>query len=191
MMDIKERKREARKQIRQSKPTLRNDEYMAAGRLLADAMAKRTDIAEANVIVAYWPLPDELNTGPFIMDCIKRGKRIYLPVIVGKDLVFKEFTGYKCLKREERFGILEPDGTQELDLTRQGEGVIAIVPGMAFTRSGDRLGRGRGFYDRALSLLCHAKKIGVCYDCQIKQELPTEEHDIRMDEVVGVDTNHI
>lgn len=185
-MDIKEQKREARKMIRQAKPTLRNEEYMEAGRALAERLAARDDIAAAAAVVAYWPLPDELNTGPFITECVRRGVRVFLPVIVGKDLVFREFTGYKCLRREPKFGILEPSGTPELDLARRGEGVVVVVPGMAFTRSGDRLGRGRGFYDRALGELERAKRIGVCYSCQVLESLPVEEHDLRMDDVVDI-----
>lgn len=188
-MDAKEQKREARKKARAAKPTLRNDDYVAAGRRLSEVLTKRADIANAVDIVAYWPLPDELNTGPFITDCVKAGKRIFLPVIVGKDLVFREYTGYKCLRREESFGILEPYGTPVLDLSRMGDGVIAIVPGLAFTPKGDRLGRGRGFYDRALSQIEKAKRIGVCYECQMTDELPTEDHDLTMDDVVSIGTN--
>lgn len=190
-MDAKEQKKEARKKARAAKPTLRSEDYVAAGRRLSEELVRRADIAGAADIVAYWPLPDELNTGPFITDCVKAGKRVFLPVIVGKDLVFREYTGYKCLRREERFGILEPQGTPELDLSRKGEGVVAIVPGMAFTRGGDRLGRGRGFYDRALSQIERAKRIGVCYKCQMMETLPTEPHDLRMDDTVSIDSNDL
>lgn len=185
-MDIKDQKKAIRQAIRQAKPNLKSDDYMAAGRSLLQALADRPDVAQADAIVAYWPLPDELNTGPFIAEIVRRGKRVFLPVIVGKELVFREFTGYKCLRREERFGILEPQGTEELDVSRLGEGAVVIVPGMAFTRQGDRLGRGRGFYDRALSMLTRARRIGVCYECQVLESLPTEEHDLRMDDVVSI-----
>lgn len=188
-MDAKELKKEARKKARAAKPTLRSEDYVAAGRRLSEELNRRADISEAENIVAYWPLPDELNTGPFITDCVKAGKRVFLPVIVGKDLVFRQYTGYKCLRREERFGILEPQGTPELDLSHEGEGVVAIVPGMAFTSQGDRLGRGRGFYDRTLGQIARAKRIGVCYKCQMMDNLPTEEHDLRMDDTVSIDTN--
>lgn len=185
-MDIIEQKKEIRRRIRLLKPNLRNEDYMAFGRQLAQTLTDRDDVKAAGVIVAYWPLIDELNTGPFIMECVKRGKHVYLPVIKGHDLVFKEFTGYKCLAREPRFGILEPQGTAELDICGSGDGVIMIAPGMAFTTEGARLGRGRGFYDRAFATLVKAKKIGVCYKCQVVQELPTEEHDAKMDSVVAI-----
>ncbi len=185
-MDIKEQKRELRRHIRAIKPNLRSENYMEAGRKLCDALMCRKDIVEAQDIVAYWPLADELNTGPFIMECIRRGKRVFLPVIVGRDLVFRQFTSYKCLVREPQFGILEPQGTDEMSIESGGKGVVIIAPGMAFTRSGKRLGRGRGFYDKAFASLPHARRIGICYECQVVDEIPTEEHDIMMDSVVSV-----
>ncbi len=185
-MDTKESKKEIRQQIRQKKPNLRHEDYMAAGKQLCDALFARPDVGSASTIVAYWPLPDELNTGPFIMESLRRGKRVFLPVIKGNELVFKEFTGYKCLAREPRFGILEPQSTSELAPRGSGAGIIMIAPGMAFSETGARLGRGRGFYDRAFRILQSAKKIGVCYECQIVKELPTEPHDVAMDSVVSI-----
>ncbi len=185
-MDIKEQKRELRRHIRSIKPNLRSENYMEAGRRACDALLSRTDVAEAQDIVAYWPLADELNTGPFIMECLRRGKRVYLPVIVGRDLVFRQFTSYKCLSREPQFGILEPQGTDEMRVSDGGMGIVIIAPGMAFTQTGKRLGRGRGFYDKAFSSLPQARRIGICYECQIVDEIPTEEHDIMMDGVVAV-----
>ena len=59
---------------------------------------------------------------------------------------------------------------------------LILVPGVAFTRSGERLGRGGGFYDRLLaSLPVHTIKIGICFDAQILLELPVEPHDQRVE----------
>lgn len=189
MTDTQEAKRQLRRQIREKKPNLHHDKYMEVGRDLSAALMENADVDKSDVIVAFWPLPDEINTGPFIMECVRRGKRVYLPVIVGSELEFREFTGYKCLSREPRFGILEPRGTSCLSIEGEGEGVVVIAPGMAFSPNGARLGRGRGFYDRAFALLCRAHKIGVCYDCQMVDDIPTEEHDATMDAVVAIKTN--
>ncbi len=77
------------------------------------------------------------------------------------------------------FGLYEPDPKtcQHIDM-RLAEGVL--VPGVAFDRSGNRLGRGRGYYDRALSLF-PGHKIGVAYSVQLQhEEIPFEEHDVRL-----------
>lgn len=61
---------------------------------------------------------------------------------------------------------------------------LAIIPGMAFDAMGHRLGRGKGYYDRLLPQLTAAYKIGVCYPFQFVSDVPSEEHDVRMNEVI-------
>ena len=79
------------------------------------------------------------------------------------------------------FGVREP-------LAKLGHAVapdtldLILVPGVAFTRGGERLGRGGGFYDRLLaSLPAHTCKVGVCFDAQLLPEFPVESHDQRVD----------
>ncbi|MCF0205812.1 MAG: 5-formyltetrahydrofolate cyclo-ligase, partial [Bacteroidales bacterium] len=62
---------------------------------------------------------------------------------------------------------------------------LIIVPGVAFDRNGNRLGRGRGYYDRFLCKYPKVEKIGICFDFQLLEEIPTEPTDIRMDKVVS------
>ena len=61
---------------------------------------------------------------------------------------------------------------------------VAIIPGMSFDNDGNRLGRGKGYYDRLLAKIPQTYKIGMCFDFQKVEEVPTEETDIRMDEVL-------
>ena len=62
---------------------------------------------------------------------------------------------------------------------------VVIIPGVAFTRDGKRLGRGKGYYDRFLPKLSTAYRIGVCYDFQLSDTLPTESYDQKMDLVIS------
>jgi 5-formyltetrahydrofolate cyclo-ligase len=65
---------------------------------------------------------------------------------------------------------------------------LILVPGLAFTRDGQRLGRGGGFYDRYLaSLPPRAMKLGICFQCQMLESLPSEEHDQRVHAIVTED----
>lgn len=62
---------------------------------------------------------------------------------------------------------------------------VALVPGVAFTSAGDRLGRGGGYYDRLLAQLPPAvRRIGVCHPLQIRDTLPVEDHDVAVDELL-------
>jgi 5-formyltetrahydrofolate cyclo-ligase len=78
--------------------------------------------------------------------------------------------------REGPYGILEPRQINELDQID-----FCFIPGMAFDRLGNRLGRGGGFYDRLLAKYCIGTKVGVCYDFQLVGEVPKEDHDDKMD----------
>ena len=81
------------------------------------------------------------------------------------------------------YGIAEPQGES---VCAAAEIDLMIVPGVAFTREGVRLGRGKGYYDRYLAREgVRAYTVGVCYACQLLQELPSEEHDRRVDIVVA------
>ena len=80
------------------------------------------------------------------------------------------------------FGILEPTGEVFSDYDNVD---AAIIPGMAFDGHGNRLGRGKGYYDRLLPRLTKAYKIGVCFPFQYFDEIPSEEHDVVMDCVVS------
>jgi 5-formyltetrahydrofolate cyclo-ligase len=81
----------------------------------------------------------------------------------------------------EQFGIGEPTGPIWTDLDAIQ---IIIVPGVAFDRSGNRMGRGRGFYDRMLKSTVGALKIGIAYDFQMLDEIPVEPHDVKMDRII-------
>ena len=100
-------------------------------------------------------------------------------MVVGDDLIFREYTGIDNM-RKGAFGILEPTGPELGDIASIG---LIIVPGVAFDLQNNRMGRGRGFYDR---LLANSKafKIGAAYNCQLFSQIPTEQTDIPMDLVV-------
>lgn len=133
----------------------------------------------ATDIAVYWSLDDEIATHRFIEKWFNR-KRLWLPVVVGDDLIFRQFEGTDRMTAGA-FGIMEPTGRQLDNVAQIG---LIIVPGVAFDMQNNRMGRGRGFYDRLLAN-SQAYKIGVAYSCQIFSQIPAEETDIPMDLVVG------
>ena len=94
----------------------------------------------------------------------------------------RRYTGRQDLQ-EGAFHIMEPTGTL-LPQERYAEIETAVIPGMAFDRAGHRLGRGKGYYDRLLAKMPHIYKIGVCFDFQKVDSIPTEATDITMDTMV-------
>ncbi len=142
----------------------------------------------AKHVLAFASLPDEVNLDRLLSDGRSGGeKAFYLPRVKGDELEICSFDGAESLK-QGAFRINEPQGAPLLSLDLID---LVIVPGVAFTPEGLRLGRGRGYYDRLLSRqdLAGAYKVGICFPCQLVAELPIEAHDIQMDSVITIDRN--
>lgn len=131
-------------------------------------------------ILLYHSLPDEVNTLPLIRQLHAEGHTVLLPTVVGSNLELHAYTGDTDLTTSANFGIAESTGPLFTDYTNID---LAIIPGMAFTPDGHRLGRGKGYYDRLLPQLS-CKKIGLAFPFQIVDHIPCESHDIKMDMVV-------
>ena len=151
----------------------------------------RSRLADYQVVFAYYSLPDEVCTRQLVDDLLAEGKTVLLPKVVSEEAM--EWCIYKGPQdlQEGSFRIMEPaenHGDRSLDSTlqRADQGTVAVilVPGMAFDAKGHRLGRGRGYYDRFLAAYPHIYKIGVCFDFQKVEEVPTDDFDIAVDEVI-------
>ncbi len=140
----------------------------------------------ARVICAYYPMPTEVDIIPLLEELLKKGCEIYLPRTEGKSFLFRRVTALDALVPGP-FGILEPGRTAE-DLD-SADVEYVFIPGIAFDAHGNRLGRGNGGYDRWIADLRAsndtAQTWGVCFDCQMVREVPREEHDEKVDAVVG------
>lgn len=133
----------------------------------------------AHTVLLYHSLPDEVDTHDFIREWSDK-KQILLPVVVGDDLELRIYTGPEDLATGS-YGIEEPTGELFTDYTSID---FIAVPGVAFDRNGNRLGRGKGYYDRLLPRIPSAYKAGICFPFQIVEEVPAEPFDIRMDEII-------
>ena len=137
---------------------------------------------KAHVVLLYASLPDEVQTMGFIAKWQGR-KQILLPVVVGDELEVREYAVGTSLE-QGCFGIPEP----RLGRVVTDYSVIdlAIIPGVAFTMDGKRLGRGKGYYDRLMNQpsFSGVYKFGICYPFQLLPELPTSSHDVSLDEIL-------
>lgn len=129
----------------------------------------------AKTVGVYIPLPDEVDITP-LFQCLE--KVFYIPAY-DEALGFYRLAEYSADLKKGKFGILEPAdpvfAPRDLDLI--------LVPGVAFDRSGNRIGRGGGFYDRLLPQY-RAVRAGICFDFQCLESVPAEPHDCKMDLVV-------
>lgn len=168
-------KKELRKLIRQRKAEHTAEEKAEMSARICRQVLTDPHWAKANNVFLYHALTDEVDTTMLIDAAMHEGKTVLLPVIDGDDLRLKIHTG---ATQTGSYSIQEPIGEE---FTCYKEIALAIVPGMAFDKKGNRLGRGRGFYDRTLPKLAEAYKIGLCFPFQFLESIPSEAYDIKMD----------
>lgn len=167
--------------MRELKRAVPPEEKLRRSEAIMARVEQLPSFREARVVLLYWSMSDEVQTHSFV-ERWYREKTLLLPCVAGDDLVLRQYTGAECLVAGEQFGIGEPTGAEWTDLDAVE---MIVVPGVAFDRQGNRMGRGRGFYDRLLSSTPRAMKVGVCYDFQMIEAVPVEPHDVRMDCVVS------
>ena len=159
-------------------------------------------LADARVILAYYSLPDEVNTHQLIDDLVSEGKTVLLPkVLDATTMELRLYTGPHDLASGP-FGILEPTGSPFPLSTFSPSIDVALIPGIAFDALGHRLGRGRGYYDRFLRTMgtvpsvsseanyrgtvpsVRPRLIGLCFDFQKVEAVPFDANDIPIDIVI-------
>lgn len=176
-----ERKKELRKRVALLKTRHKSSgtRQSQSAEILA-ALEAHPAFKAANTVLLYYSLEDEVDTHAFVRKW-SRQKRILLPVVVGDDLELRVYTGPEDMAVGS-YGIAEPTGEIFTDYAAIG---FIAVPGVAFDRNGNRLGRGKGYYDRLLPRIPSAYKAGICFPFQMVEEVPAEPFDIRMDEIIA------
>ncbi|MCM1292765.1 MAG: 5-formyltetrahydrofolate cyclo-ligase [Bacteroides sp.] len=170
-----------RRRVKARKSLLNDNERLSSAAEVFKKLEALAAFAMSDRILIYNSLPDELSTREFI-DRWKEKKHFYLPRVNGVDLDILPYDSSRT--HLGAFHIEEPDGE---DLTDPTMIEMVIVPGVAYDHNGNRVGRGKGYYDRLLRLT-KALRIGVGYDFQIVDEISTEQHDVPVD-IVITETN--
>ena len=178
---MKIEKNEVRRQIRELKRAVPPEEKLRRSEGIMRQVEALPEFKKARTVLLYWSMADEVQTHDFVNRWYKN-KVLLLPCVDGDDLLLRQYTGPECMVAGEQFGIGEPTG-EEFTALEHIE--IIIVPGVAFDPAGNRMGRGRGFYDRLLKTTPNAKKIGVAFDFQMLDSIPTEPFDVKMDLVIS------
>ena len=173
-------KKELRQLIRQRKRQFTQQELGELSLAVVGRLSAHKRMAEAQTVMLYCSLPDEVDTHGLIDTLYGEGKTVVLPVVTGEgEMELRVYHGADSLRRGA-FDILEPVGERFTDYNSID---LAVIPGMAFDDSGHRLGRGKGYY-RFLVNLPHCYKIGMCFDFQRVEHVPCESTDIAVGEVI-------
>jgi 5-formyltetrahydrofolate cyclo-ligase len=175
---MKPAKADIRKQIRNGFLSFSEKEKKRQSDIIFNKIESLPEFLTAKTILVFWSLPDEVITFNFIQKWHQQ-KTILLPCVQENDIHLKIFDGTESMHLGT-FNISEPQGEY---FTNVSVIDLGIIPGLAFDKQGNRLGRGKGYYDRFLPKLL-SPKIGICYDFQFIENIPSDHWDIKMDMVI-------
>lgn len=175
-------KSELRKEVRLRKKQYTETELRELSHGIVGKLLNLNILKTAKTVMLYCSLSDEVYTLDLIHQLKAEGKTIVLPVVTGEaEMEIRRYDSDADL-RVGSYNILEPCGEAYADISSID---VIIMPGMGFDKSGNRMGRGKGYYDRFLKETAGIYKIGICFPFQIFSSIPTEEHDIPMDIVIS------
>lgn len=130
---------------------------------------------EAKYVYGYYPLGNEVSLIPIMEDCLCQGKKLALPRVEGNQIDFYEITSLNQV-REGCFHVMEPVTSEKI----QEAQALVLTPGVAFDLNGNRIGYGKGYYDRYFHRYPSLVRMGVAYQSQIEEDIPIEETDVKL-----------
>ena len=153
-----------------------------ADEIIVQHVLELSEYKQAKCILFYLSIGHEVNTYQLIEQAFFDGKRVCVPrCYEGGMMDAVEIFSLSDLKRG-MYGILEPDANDLAIDPKELE--LIFVPGMAFDRARNRLGRGAGYYDRFLERAEDAVAVGICRSTRLFDEIPHEPHDKKVDYLV-------
>ncbi|GAB6121534.1 5-formyltetrahydrofolate cyclo-ligase [Dysgonomonas termitidis] len=179
MSNIQQAKDKLRKEISALKKKFTSDELYNRSQEVLSVLELTGIFQESKTIFIYNSLDDEVQTFDFIRKW-SAGKDFYLPVIEKDEMVFRRCTTNTCFQ-QSAFGIMEPVGDNYTDYKKVD---LIIIPGVAFDRKMNRMGRGKAYYDRFLPKL-KAPRLGICFEFQLFDGIPADKNDVKMDYIVS------
>ena len=173
-------KKEIRASVRALLKELSPQERERQSKLISKHILSMNEVNSAKVVALFVSMPDEPDTSA-LLSALSGKCSVVVPRIGGDEMEFFDYNA-EALSAGS-YGIREPIGDTPV---APSEIDFMVVPGVAFTADGSRMGRGKGFYDKYMSREgFRAYKVGICLTPQIVDELPCEPHDIKMDIVIS------
>lgn len=173
-------KQALRKEIREKKRAMTEAEIVSKSEKLGEQFLASEAYKQAKTIYGYLPYNQEVRTVAMLQQALEDGKRVAVPKCYGDEM---RFIYLDDLSKVEKgyCGIPEPveDSPVANDPT-----ALVLMPGLAFTKEGLRMGYGGGFYDKFLASEPGHPTLALCYDFQMVEHIPTEEFDVPVDTVL-------
>lgn len=176
-------KKELRKKILGIRNKMLKEDLENNSRIIMNKIIGLRTYKQSKVVFVYMDFNNEVMTSDLIKHMMAEKKRVVIPYtdVINTLVIPSEITEEADLKLSP-FGYYEPKKIMPVDVE---EIDLVLVPGVVFDKNLNRIGFGKGYYDRILkNLKPGAKKIGLAHDFQVLDEIPAEDHDIKMDMII-------
>jgi len=179
-------KSQIRQDILEKLKLQKEEQRFSKSLVIKDKLFETPEFKNARMIMFYLASGFEVETRPMITEALKMGKRVAIPVtdIERKRIIASEIEDLDKQLCEGPYGIDQPK-TEHIREISIGDIDLIVMPGVAFDRKGNRLGRGAGFYDRFLrDASSQTPRIGLAFDIQIVENVPILSHDIALTRLI-------
>lgn len=171
-----ETKKDIRKRILLKRDSISKAEWVKNSLIIQKKLVSHPVFMESDTMYCYVDYRNEVGTNFVISQALKLRKKVAVPKILGDSMEFFYITDVKELQKGY-CGIMEPS----TNLLATEKEALIIMPGVAFDKNRNRIGYGKGFYDRYIASHGNFKTIGIAFECQITDEIPADAFDYRPD----------
>lgn len=169
-------KKDIRKRVLELRNSIDTGEWKAKSRLIQNQVVTHPLFLSADAIYCYVDYRNEVGTQDIIQRAWELQKKVAVPKVEGNIMNFYYISCFDDLQ-EGYCGIREP----ETLVSAKDDKVLVIMPGSAFDRQRNRIGYGKGFYDKFMDSHRNYKAIAIAFECQLIDEIQADEHDYRPD----------
>jgi len=178
-----ESKSKIRKRILNVRNNMSKEDVKKNSNAIMDKITSLDIYKHSKVVFIYMDFKNEVMTSNLIKRMLSEKKRVVIPYTdsINTVLIPSEITKESDLKQNS-FGYYEPKSILPVNIE---EIDLVIVPGVVFDKNLNRIGFGKGYYDKILNRLKpSAKKVALAHDFQVLEDIPAEEHDVKMDMII-------
>lgn len=177
-------KKEIRSLIQKKRNMMHFSEVLEKSRRIKNQLFSMDEFQDAETILFYVSYDNEVNTHEMIQESLRLKKRLAVPVTNVKTQTILCST---LIKWDDlsvgAYNILEPCKNRVEQIALESIDVM-ILPGIAFDCEGNRIGHGKGYYDRLLQEHHHAHRFGLAFELQIVKKIPTDRHDKKVEKII-------
>lgn len=186
---MENKKTNIRREILERRSRLGEEERKRASLLLTERIIGHQWYYLSEILLGFASYGSEIDTSGILKDALEKGKKVCLPRVMGDEICFFRIHSLEELEKGYK-GIPEPSGNTECFVhdPQTAQKILMLMPGVAFDKYRNRIGYGKGYYDRYLQDKedLQLRTIAVGFSCQMVEEIPSLEYDIRPCQVICV-----